>query len=1221
MSQVRDHRRPAPNTRGGAFVHDPKMANEKEVKAQCDAKKAGGLTMKTLESILSVDDGSEKNGKRGTISTKCAEMDTEIPALLGVSKAVLENVIFCHQEDSYWPLAEPSALKKKYTKALDNIKTLRKERIADLKAEKERLQSLQTEKAHADKLRARITELKSTIHAKEIQYEETKNQYEEQVTSNNKYYEYASRFREIYVKIETLQEKQKNLKDDLEESRVSVPEIGLFSGTDEELQQRLERFDENISKQRNTLKDAKRKKEDIEDGLKSSRIENQSILQESARFQSESKQQQQRLQEREQLIREIGDKFGIGGFGQEPLDGPKAEIKSHQEEYNAKSRQLTAASEKHKADRSSLRQQITERNSAITKGERELEISQELPGQLKIITGNVEEKTRRLEKLKADFKTASYDQKISQNTEKKTIAESKREKLNQEFIMLNREAESRANLNLKRKEVVAKKNEIESTVDNANTRFGKLVGKAASADTIENAIEEVAKQKNHELELAETDARIASGNQQGAEAALSEKKRLLREKQKDLKDAKRRMNGAYEHNTLEEAIKDAMDQLQYARDERTTGAEAGKVYERLLMTGKQKKKCTACDRHMNDDEIRVFEKYLKGEINRAAQGQGKHKIEEDISQWTIELERLQGLRPTLVLLNTLELKEIPDVENDIKKAVDTIESTKEKAERTSEQVSKLKEELKDVQTVRDYGKTIARLQKEVERLNREVESLENELAASGSTKSTEDVQAEIEDLANEMWVYFALGGAFNLIIVPLSRLIDKENNSLMRERDRQNGAQRSIEGELHHLEVESTKIMGQIKEKETLEKQVRQWKQEIVDMSERIKVAEQCMADAQGPIDALDIEYKTSQRQFDGKMARVSVLVQQLNRKADNLGEVQKHVERYVQQRREQRQRECETRLEESNEEIKKYEKQVEDARDAMSKVERDISESGSNLTNLRENFRLRKIVKQIKETQAEIDSYDMEEAARSKRTFHEKWTVVKEKEEKLQQKFSHIAGEISSHKSQLKTWETDAKDYADANKNFTDQLIKVKMSDMANNDLEKYGKALENAIMKYHTLKMEEVNDTMRHLWNKTYQGSDIDGIKIRSDVEGGASKRSYNYRVVMTKDQVEMDMRGRCSAGQKMLASIIIRLALSDSFGQNCGILALDEPTNALDTENIEALASSLVDIINERKNHANFQLIIITHDENFLRKLGQSDVMEYYWQVMRISLRDVI
>jgi DNA repair protein RAD50 len=63
-------------------------------------------------------------------------------------------------------------------------------------------------------------------------------------------------------------------------------------------------------------------------------------------------------------------------------------------------------------------------------------------------------------------------------------------------------------------------------------------------------------------------------------------------------------------------------------------------------------------------------------------------------------------------------------------------------------------------------------------------------------------------------------------------------------------------------------------------------------------------------------------------------------------------------------------------------------------------------------------------------------------------------------------------------------------------------MSDMANNDLEKYAKALDqyvlacevdvsrscaqrSAIMKYHGLKMEEVNDTMRHLWNKTYQGT----------------------------------------------------------------------------------------------------------------------------------------
>jgi DNA repair exonuclease SbcCD ATPase subunit len=73
-----------------------------------------------------------------------------------------------------------------------------------------------------------------------------------------------------------------------------------------------------------------------------------------------------------------------------------------------------------------------------------------------------------------------------------------------------------------------------------------------------------------------------------------------------------------------------------------------------------------------------------------------------------------------------------------------------------------------------------------------------------------------------------------------------------------------------------------------------------------------------------------------------------------------------------------------------------------------------------------------------------------------------------------------------------------------------------------------------------------------------DIDGIRIVSDHDEATStstRKSYNYRVVMVKNDVELDMRGRCSAGQKVLASIIIRLALAESFGQGCGVLALDE------------------------------------------------------------------
>lgn len=118
----------------------------------------------------------------------------------------------------------------------------------------------------------------------------------------------------------------------------------------------------------------------------------------------------------------------------------------------------------------------------------------------------------------------------------------------------------------------------------------------------------------------------------------------------------------------------------------------------------------------------------------------------------------------------------------------------------------------------------------------------------------------------------------------------------------------------------------------------------------------------------------------------------------------------------------------------------------------------------------------------------------------------------------------------------------------------------------------------------MKEINKTLSDFWKITYRGNDIETIEIKSDIEksNNARMRSYNYRIVLkTFDDTELDMRGRCSAGQKVLSSIIIRLSLAETFCANCGILALDEPTTNLDEENIEGLANALIDIIESRKN----------------------------------------
>eukprot|EP00924_Labyrinthula_sp_SR-Ha-C_P007101 maker-scaffold_8-snap-gene-9.25-mRNA-1 protein AED:0.27 eAED:0.27 QI:0/0/0/1/1/1/2/0/1489 len=175
-------------------------------------------------------------------------------------------------------------------------------------------------------------------------------------------------------------------------------------------------------------------------------------------------------------------------------------------------------------------------------------------------------------------------------------------------------------------------------------------------------------------------------------------------------------------------------------------------------------------------------------------------------------------------------------------------------------------------------------------------------------------------------------------------------------------------------------------------------------------------------------------------------------------------------------------------------------------------------------------------------------------------------------------------------------------------------------NDLARYYAALDKTLVQFHFFKIREINEQIKELWQLTYRGGDIDTIEIRADsneVKKPAPKKrktnkpvlipargnSYNYRVVMRKGPVELDMRGRCSAGQKILASIIIRMALATTFSANCGIFALDEPTTNLDAENKRSLAIALGKILKVRGTETNFQLVIITHDKDFIAYLNET------------------
>lgn len=225
---------------------------------------------------------------------------------------------------------------------------------------------------------------------------------------------------------------------------------------------------------------------------------------------------------------------------------------------------------------------------------------------------------------------------------------------------------------------------------------------------------------------------------------------------------------------------------------------------------------------------------------------------------------------------------------------------------------------------------------------------------------------------------------------------------------------------------------------------------------------------------------------------------------------------------------------------------------------------------------------------------------------------------EKLKADRSNSEGRLSELQKISRDMEQELNkpEYKDAEENYRKFFVSLKTKEIFIEDLTKYYQAMDMAMIHFHKERMVMINTIIRDLWRQIYRGNDIDTIEIKTEESQATTdkRRSYSYRVVQVKNGIELDMPGRCSAGQKVLACLIIRMALAETFSKNCGILALDEPTTNLDRDNIESLSTALAEIVNSRTKQKNFQLIVITHDEEFLNSLTSVEKVDYFLRVQR-------
>ncbi|CAG9311979.1 unnamed protein product [Blepharisma stoltei] len=228
----------------------------------------------------------------------------------------------------------------------------------------------------------------------------------------------------------------------------------------------------------------------------------------------------------------------------------------------------------------------------------------------------------------------------------------------------------------------------------------------------------------------------------------------------------------------------------------------------------------------------------------------------------------------------------------------------------------------------------------------------------------------------------------------------------------------------------------------------------------------------------------------------------------------------------------------------------------------------------------------------------------------------LQERELDIKVEQGRIEGRLSSIQEELK--ELSKKPTSMSETKAAHLYIETRILEKSIGEHKSFIKCLDNAIIKYHQQKIDQINMILRTLWTETYKGRDIETIMIKTDPIQKDKGVSYNYRITLIGNNTELDMRGRCSAGQRMLASLIIRIALAQAFSSGNCIIALDEPTTNMDIDNTDGLGDAIASLVN---GNPKLQMMIISHDQDFIRKVLRSTERSSYFVVEKLRGRSVV
>lgn len=1219
---------------GQGFIYDPQMAKRIETRGSVKLKmfdsKGKDLTVSKIAHVKQVKDklqyklvDSSLTRNKKTISTRCADVHRDVCLSLGIPKAIINSVLLCHQEDSYWPLEEPKKLKERFDEIFDSAKSnkcietilkLKKKYAAELKVMAIKVDHAKLTKNQMEKKRSQLHEKQERLQA----IKDHKKDIAEKIIPIEKELSSISvlekEISNLSTEAELYRNKIENIKEQIQETLLNCKELDC---SDQELKQKISSYEsdlQSVNNQIDALEKQLEQKGREENNYTANINKDQNCL---GKLQAKETENNKNIESRNKLIKQIvsTNKLNIEitketeeiikdlncfvQNSQEAIKNFETTAETRETEYQNKIDAYRTNYAQLKQNITSTTKQLSEQRNEVTDLSSRLSELDAYDNELQYLEERLNRKKKEIKNLESQVNIEDLKSQIEIKQKEFNKLEDEVQKIEDEIQVLQNYNSIQTELDIQRESLGKRQTEVQALKAKHQNNFEKIFQNNVPENNLKLALDSFVSNQTKIITATTKKINQMQIEVSKLEANLNMQKDKLETTEKDLSSDSQLINEYFKEKSFEDVECIMNEDIKTLQKNKASWEYSSYMYISFIKEFKKNNPCCPiCSQNVSEEKkIKQIIKDLENKIEDMPRKAGAAKVELD--RKTKELNKIFTLKPTYEKVQQVKDNDIPKFKKEIFNLEKLLSEKSATLQELQNEIEYPQSNLQLANNLISDATLIDQYNKDIKKIEAEIASLKPKMPKTHINRSMQEATYELDNLKSQRKStrlnIDSLANSLSKHVEQLQILKDERNDLQAKElsikkdlqgKDQLALKQKEIESKIVLLENELIEAQNKMA---PLEKKMKQ----VIEEKEKSKMADKKEKDSMWAN-----FNKIKQNVYDIKKLQNNV--------TDFLKENVSEQIRYL------------------NESIKKWRNKLEELSENKKTISKEIETLKNKQNNNKIYYRELQDNIQIRSKRKEIKKFKEDLAECEKKLGDHDVTTMQRSKRKLESILCDLYNERSKLGGQEKEQENIVREvqqeleqpiFANALTNFKKMWINYKLSEKAIADLGDCAKAIDWSMLQYHKQRMVTINEMVRDLWRTIYRGNDIDYIEIKTEMDSArGDRRTYNYRLVQVKNDVELEMRGRCSAGQRVLASIIIRIALADTFSSQCGILALDEPTTNLDKENITSLCAALCDIIMRKRSQKNFQLIIITHDQEFLEKLGRTVDLGSYYHVNR-------